>query len=522
MLTLLVLSCQQENYDYLIKGATIIDGTNNPGYIADVGLKGDSIIAIKESLRGRAERVIHAEGKVLAPGFIDLHTHCDWGMDNTITKGNLNYLFQGVTSVVTGNCGYGPGELQNFKTRFEANGIGNNIIPLTGFGWLRKTVMGNEDREPSQSELAQMRDLLSESLDAGSWGLSTGLQYIPEKYSSTQEIIEVAQVMKGSNRIYTTHMRSEEDELVEAVEEAIQIASEAGVPLNIAHLKANGRKNWIAMEQVFDLVERAQQTGIPVTADMYPYDKSATTPLSSVLLYPPSFHLNSIQEIQEALQDPKKRQAIRELTENGIKGRTNWVAKGGWNYFSIVFSEKDPKLINRMFIDLAEERNSTPFDVAADLVIAEGSDIIISLSTMLESNLVKQLQKPWVMLSSDGSAVDPQAKGIHPRNYGSQARLLRKYVREESVLSLAEGIYKMTGLPARTLGLHRKGVLREGFSADLVIFDPALITDHASFLDPHQYASGVSFVWVNGLLAIDEGSFTQQFAGQVLLTITHH
>lgn len=517
-ITISCFACnQQQKYDYLIKNAMIVDGTDSPGYQSDIALRGDTIIKISKKIKGEAEYIIDAEGRVLAPGFIDIHTHCDWGMDKEETKGNLNYLMQGVTSVVTGNCGYGSGETEKLKKDYESHGIGNNMLPLTGFGWLRSKVMANANRAPSTDELNEMKSFFEESLHQGSWGLSTGLQYVPEKYSTTEEIIEIAKMMSGTDRFYTTHMRSEEDDLVDAVKEAIQIARGAGIPLNISHLKANGRKNWASMDTVIDLVHEAQQGGMKVTADMYPYDKSATNTLYGVLLYPESLHLKSIEDIQAALRNPAKREAIRELTEKGLPDQTNWVAKGGWNYFSIVNAPKNPELVNKMFIDLAEERGSTPFDVAADLVIEEGANLIISLSTMNEDNLIKQMKEPWVMFSSDGSAVSQNAKGVHPRNYGSQARVLRKYIREEKILSLEEGVYKMTGLPAQTLGLTRKGKIAEGYSADLVLFDPQKVNDPATFLEPHQYAEGIDDVWVNGKLAVENEAFTSVFAGKVLL-----
>ena len=516
-------SCnEREHYDYLIQNALIVDGKLAPPYQADVALRNDTICRISKHIKASAGQIIDARGLILAPGFIDMHTHCDWGMDREKTKGNLNYLLQGVTTVVTGNCGYGPGDLKHFKARFEAHGIGTNMAPLTGFGWLRSQIIGQADKAPNPEELGEMKALFKESLKQGSWGLSSGLQYVPEKYSTTEEIIEIAKIMSGTKRIYTTHMRSEEDELIEATEEAIRIASEANVPLNISHLKANGRKNWASIDTVFKLVQQALESGLEVTADMCPYNKSSTSSLSSVLLYPESLQLKTIEDKRMALADPLMREEIRRLTEQGKPGQTNWVAKGGWNYFSIVNAPKNPAINNKMFIDLAEERQSTPFDVAADLVIDEGDKLIISLSTMLEDNLISQMGKNWVMFSSDGSAIDANAQGVHPRNYGSQARVIRKYIREEKTLSIEEGIYKMTGLPAQTIGLHRKGTIREGFSADLVLFDLEQVNDPATFLKPHQYAEGTKYVFVNGIMAVSEGVFNSAYAGRVLLTTDLH
>jgi N-acyl-D-aspartate/D-glutamate deacylase/CubicO group peptidase (beta-lactamase class C family) len=502
--------------DVLVKNATVIDGTGSKGYRADIGIRGDRIIRIEPDIKLKANKIIDAQGKVAAPGFIDIHTHCDEGLDRKETRGNLNYLMQGTTSVVTGNCGDGTGDTGKFAALLETQGIGTNALPLTGFGWIRMKVMGRDDRSPEPGELRQMKDILKKSMVEGSWGFSTGLQYVPQKYAKTDEIIELAGVMRETGGIYATHMRSEEDDLVQATLEAIRIAREAGVPLNIAHLKANGRNNWSAMPEVLRLIGEARDGGMSVTADMYPYDKSATTPLWTVLLAPPELGVATITDMQAALRDAVKREAIRKLTEKGRAGETNWVAKGGWNYFSIVNAPNHPELANRMFIDLAKEKETSPFDVAAELVISEGEDIIISLSTMTEENLKLQMVQPWLMFSSDGYAVNPSDKGVHPRNYGSQARVIRKYVREDSVLSLEEAIYKMTGLPSSTIGLKDRGLIRIGWKADLAIFDPTKVNDPATYLDPHRFAEGVDAVVLNGRPVVENGKFTGVYAGRVV------
>ncbi len=502
--------------DVLIKNATVVDGSGRKGFNADIGIQGDRIVRIEPGINLKARKIIDAGGRVVSPGFIDIHTHCDEGLDQKETRGNLNYLMQGTTSVVTGNCGDGNGDVEKWKIDLEKQGIGTNALPLTGFGWLRTQAMGRDDRRPTTDELKKMKDLLRASLLSGSWGLSTGLQYVPQKYAQTDEIIELARVMQETGGLYATHLRSEEDDLVDATIEAIRIARETGVPLNIAHLKANGRNNWPAMKEVIHLVEEAQAGGMTVTADMYPYDKSATTTLVSVLLAPDELKLTSISDWQRALRDTVTRHALRVTTETGRIGETNWVAKGGWNYFSIVNAPKHPEVVGKMIIDLAGEQAKTPFDIAADLVISEGSDVIISLSTMLEDNLKFQMAQPWVMFSSDGYAVNPNDKGVHPRNYGSQARVIRKYVREGKTLTLEQAIHKMTGLPAKTLGLKDRGLIRIGYKADLVVFDPAKVNDPATYLDPHHFATGIDEVILNGVPVVAGGKFCGVYAGRVL------
>ena len=502
--------------DVLIRNAMVADGTGGPVYRADIGIKNDRIVRVGSHIDLKTKKAIDAGGLVVTPGFIDIHTHCDEGLDQPETHGNLNYLMQGTTSVVTGNCGDGTADIDGWAAKLEKMGIGTNALPLSGFGWIRNAVMGREDRAPTADELEKMKDLLRKSLEAGSWGFSTGLQYVPQKYAKTDEITELAKVMHETGGIYATHMRSEEDDLIPATQEAIRIARGAGVPLNIAHLKANGRNNWRSMPEVIRLVEDARAGGLKVTADMYPYDKSATTTLASVLLVPAEQTVKSVTELEDRLRDGVTRDAIRILTEKGRPGETNWVAKGGWNYFSIVNAPKHPEVVGRMFIDLAKEQGVTPFDVAADLVIAEGEDVIISLSTMIEENLKLQMVQPWVMFSSDGYAVAPGEKGVHPRNYGSQARVLRKYVREEKVLTLEEAVHKMTGLPARALGITERGTLQPGAWADVVVFDPNTVLDQATYTKAHQYPIGIEQVFVNGQHAVKDGQTTSARAGTVL------
>jgi N-acyl-D-aspartate/D-glutamate deacylase len=516
MLAAVLPSCRQ-NLDVVIRNGILVDGTGALGFKSDIGIRGDEIVLIQKNIHASAGKMIDAAGQVVSPGFIDIHTHCEDGMDKPETRANLNYLMQGTTSVVTGNCGDGTGDITRWSASLDSAGIGTNVIPLTGFGWLRMQAMGREDRAPSAEELEKMKELLAASMNEGSWGLSTGLQYVPQKYAGTEEIIAIASVMAGTGGIYATHMRSEEDQLVEATREAIRIASETDLPLNIAHLKANGRSNFGSMAEVFRLVEEAQSGGLKVTADMYPYDKSSTTSLVSVLLAPNEMGLKNVSDWQAALRDPSKKEMIRSLTEKGRPGETNWVAKGGWNYFSIVDAPGHPEYVNRMIIDLAFAGGITPFELAAQLVVSEGDEVIISLSTMDEENLKKQMVKPWVMFSSDGYAVNPASRGVHPRNYGSQARVLRKYVREEKILTLEQAVFKMTGLPALTLGLTDRGRISRGMKADLVIFDPQKINDPASFLKPHQYAEGVSGVIINGVPVIEDGRYNGSLEGRVLL-----
>lgn len=538
----ILMGCKsQPTYDIVILNGTIVDGTGANPYRADLGVNADTIAFIGKLKESDGIKVIDARGRHISPGFIDIHTHCDNGLHVDETRGNLNFLSQGVTSVVTGNCGYRVFSLPKTKEVYDSlGGIGTNALPLIGFGNIRTRVLGRERRSPSGEELEQMKEELRKSLRYGAWGLSTGLQYVPQKYSTIEEVVEVSKVLGEFDALYTTHMRSEEEEIMSALDEALRIITEADIPLNISHLKANGRENWKYMDQLIEVVEAAHKKGRKITADMYPFDKSATVALYWMFHIPKeltSLHVAYreadqpglegeekvrvraayVKELQKAFQDPLSREKIRELTEEGQVGYTNWVAKGGWNYFSIVDSPGKRVLENRMIIEVAEEEGRPPFEVAADLIVEQGADLIISLSTMLEENMIKQMKKDWVMFSSDGGGVSPDDTGVHPREYASASRVIRKYVREDKILSLADGIYKMTGFPAETLGLKDRGYVKEGQAADLVVFDYNNVFDNSTYVDPHQYSSGIDYVILNGKISIDQGAFNGTYNGRYLL-----
>ena len=391
-------------------------------------------------------------------------------------KANLNYITQGVTTVVTGNCGYGPIKIQEVSRAMKD--IGTNAVILAGFGTIRNEVLGTENRAPSSEELEKMVSLLRRALEEGAWGLSTGLQYIPDRYSGTEEIIALAKVVAEFDGIYSSHMRSEEESLLDAVRETIRIGEESKARANISHFKATGKPNWGSLEKAVGLVREARARGVEITADMYPYKNSATVPLQIVFLVPPglgpfeemektaaregmsgeeraSLAARYAAELAKALRNPGLRETIRKATEEGLPDRVNWVAKGGWSNFSIMGSRKHPELIGRMFCDLAAEQGRKEFDIAADLYIEEGDDVTISLSTMSEDDVVEALRQPWTMIGTDGAVVAEGETSVHPRNFGTFPRVLRKYVREEGLLGLEDAVRKMTSLARFAVAARR-------------------------------------------------------------------
>ncbi|UCC38744.1 MAG: D-aminoacylase [Candidatus Aminicenantes bacterium] len=536
-----LISCKAANdFDILIQNGKIVNGTGNPWFNGDVGIIGDTISEIGDLSGKTAAKVIDAKGLIVSPGFIDMHTHCDRGLGRESTNANLNYITQGVTTVVTGNCGSGTFKIRETKEAWEEKGIGTNAVMLTGFGAVRNDVIGVENRAPTPEELEKMRSILRQAMEEGAWGMSTGLQYIPDRYANTEEVIAMTKVVGEYDGIYTSHQRDEEEHLVEAVEETIRIGKETGVKVNAAHFKAAGKNNWGLLKEAVRLINGARAKGIYITADMYPYDKAATTPILAIFNVPkdaqymkdieeklmdestsPMERLKLFQqaadELAKALADKEKKAGIRKITIEGDPEKVNWVKTWGWHNFTIVSAKKNTHLIGKIISDLAQEQKRDAFDIIADLFIEEKNDLIISLCTMSEDDMKYAMQQDWLMISSDGSAVPFKAGSVHPRNYGSFPRILRKYVKEEKALTLEQGIRKMSSLPAHLLQMKDRGLVVEGFKADIVIFDPEKVMDNATYLEPHQYSSGMEYVLVNGKITIDNGEYNETLNGNVLL-----
>ena len=523
------------NLDLLLKNSRVLDGNGNPWYKADVGIKGGKIKLIDRmpgDNRG-AEKTIDLEGKTLAPGFIDIHTHsdCNFLADSQAAS----KLRQGVTTELAGNCGVSAvpfskemgfseriyeaiGEIDwknfsEFFSRHEENGLPINLASLVGHGSLRAEVMGFEDREPSSKELDQMKDLLAQYMEEGVFGMSTGLYYAPGSYAKTEEVIELAKIVSEHGGIYASHIRNEGDRLLESVKEAIKIGEEADLPVEISHHKAVGKENWGKVKESLKIIREARKRGVEVTCDQYPYNASSTS-LSSLL---PRWALQGgREEWLKKLQDPDEREKIKKEL-----GSTN-EEKIDWSTVVIVdFLEgKGEELLGKSIQEIAEERNTEVLQTTIDLLIeSEGQASQIHFGIAKE-DIKTVMAEPFVMIGSDGSSLKtegPLGQGKpHPRNYGTFPRVLRKYVREENTLSLEDAIRKMTSFPAQKMGLKNKGQIKEGMDADLVAFSPEEITDVATFEEPHQYSEGIYHVIVNGKLAIENKESKEYGAGKVL------
>ena len=543
-----------EEYDILIVKGKIVDGTGNPWFYGDVGIKGDTIVDVGRLSDKKAKKTIDAEGLVVSPGFIDLHTHSDSGLGEIDSNVNLNYLIQGATTSVTGNCGSGTFKITETKNKWEEQGIGTNAVHLVGHGTVRREVMGVEPREATPEEIEKMKDILRQAMEEGAWGISTGLEYIPNRYANTEEVIELTKVVQEFEGIHASHMRAEAELVLEAIQEIIRIGEETGVRINTAHFKVMGKDLWgKLMKDAVKLINDARARGLNYVVDMYPYDQAGGAPLISIERNAgwACFRLPSkmepfaelrkkmsdrdleetekealrkeyIDELAKALADKTKREQIKKSVLIGEPpANPSPVAIGGWHNFVTVVSKKHPELIGKIFSDLPQELNRDIFDIVADLVVEE-PDMYISYGVMSEDDMRYAMQEDWLMFSSDGSAApilketdEPVVR--HPRAFSSQARVLRRYVREQKALTLENAIRKMTSLPASFLQIKDRGMILKGFKADVAVFDPETIADKATWADSRQYSTGTQYVIVNGELSIEDGKYNGALAGKLLL-----
>jgi N-acyl-D-amino-acid deacylase len=534
------------NVDVLIRGARVIDGTGNPWIYRDVLIAGDRVLGVAPSGSVAAENareVVEADGMVVCPGFIDIQSH---SIVPLMTDGRcLSKITQGVTTEIMGEVwtpapfggriaepddtmlGRMPQEWQlqarewarfrDWLEAFMASGVSPNVGSFLGGGTLRRYAKAMEMTPASPDELATMRRVMAEAMEDGAFGISYALIYPPESYADTDEIVEVAKVAGRYGGVYITHLRSEGDRFQEAVEEAITIGQRGGLPVELYHLKATGEHNWHKMALVIRRIEEARACGIDIAADMYPYVASGTG-LTATL---PGW-VAADGKLYENLRDPEKRARIRrELTlPPGAPGAPA-LRRDPAEIMPIGFRKPEhQEYVGQKLLAIAESRGQDWIETVLDLLVAEEQSISTIYFSMSEENIKLQLQQPWVKVSTDAGGIDPAwAKGrgpVHPRAYGTFPRVLGKYSRDEGVLPLEDAVRKMTSAVADRLGLRDRGLLRAGCYADVVIFDPATVIDHATFADPHQMSVGVRDVWVNGARVLRDGEHTGAKPGRVV------
>jgi N-acyl-D-amino-acid deacylase len=520
-------------YDILFEGGRVVDGSGNTWFRADVGVVGDKIEAVGNLQGAKTVRRVDLKGHIVAPGFMDIHSHSD--MPLLIDPKVESKVYQGITVEVVGNCGtsaapmnksvkayrekYGRGNvpddflfdwstMKEYMDRVDRQGCSFNVATWVGQGTVRQNIMAHDNRKPTDTEIRKMKKLVDAAMKDGAYGMSTGLIYAPSVYADTPEIIELAKVVSKRAGLYASHIRGEEQEsLLSAVKEALEIGEKAELPVQIAHFKASGKKAWGMVKQSLALVEGARERGLDVTFDQYPYIASSTG-LAAIL--PHWAHEGGPPKMMERLRDPelRKRMAREQRIERD------------WDGILIVFAKNHPQYNGWTIAQLAKEQGKKAHDAACDLLLAENTVVQSVMFGMNEEDVKTVLRSPIGMVGSDGSAISP--KGIlgvgkpHPRYYGTFPRVLGKYARDEKVITMEEAVRKMTSAPAQRLGLNDRGLLREGFKADIVVFDPEKVRDEATFTEPHRFASGIPYVVCNGVFTIDKGMHTGALPGKML------
>lgn len=523
-------------FDILVHGGEVLDGTGAPAVRADVGVTDGRIAAIG-ALRGHAARhTLDAEGHVVSPGFIDMHSHDDFNLPlNPLAPGKVR---QGVTTDVVGNCGSSPAPIAperrelhrslwmldsgldatwstfaEFLERLPPTGL--NVAPLVGHTAVRCAAMGADDRAPTASELERMRGHVAEAMEAGAFGFSTGLIYPPGCFARTDEIVELAKVSARYRGGYFTHMRNEGEQVLDSIGEALEIGRRSGAHVQISHLKVANKQNWGRAKEVLALIDRARADGVAVHADQYPYTASSTG-LRSLL---PQWALaGGSPALVARLKDPAQRTRIRDEVLRTMGGGSIRIAT--WDDARVARSESHPHLSGLTVAAAAQKLDRQPVEALLDLLIADGGKTLGIFLSMSEDDVRTILRHPAVGIGSDGVYTGvpgkPDTAKPHPRYFGTFPRVVGRYARDEGVLALPDAVRKMTGLTASILGLKDRGLVRTGYAADLVVFDPKTVLDRATFAEPDQPPSGIPAVIVNGVPAVLKGAMTGEAAGRVL------
>jgi len=498
------------DFDVLIRDARIVDGSGNPWYRASVGVLNGRIAAVGALPGATATRTIDARSRVLSPGFIDVHTHVEGTVDK-VPRGD-NYLLDGVTTVVTGNCGGSRLELAPWFRQLEEGKLGLNLATLIGHNTVRSKVMGTANRKATAEEIESMRALVDQAMRDGAVGFSTGLIYIPGTYSETAEVVALAKAAARHGGVYASHMRDEGERITEAIDEAVKVGREAGMPVQISHFKIDNKKLWGASVKSIEQVERYRREGVDVVVDQYPYDHSSTN-LGITL---PSWALADGREaVLERLRTPETRRRIKKemLELLATKGRADYA------YATVASFEPDRSIEGKTISAINKEKGrAATLENEAETILQL---IEIAMPGMVYHSMGMEdveriLRYPNTAVASDGGIREFGEGMPHPRSYGTNARVLAEFVRVRGTITLEDAIRRMTSLPARTFRFRDRGLIAAGMAADLVLFDPARVTDKATYQQPHQYTEGFDYVLVNGVVMVDEGKLTAARGGQVL------
>ena len=502
LLTVMITSFMQlqaQQADYIIRNGKLIDGSGNNWQYKDVAIQNNKIVAIGNLKNWKATKEIDAKGLVIAPGFIDVHAHIEGGESKNPLA--TNFVYDGVTTVITGNCGGSAENLKNYFNSIDSIGTSINVASLIGHNTIRKQAMGTANRNATNAEMQTMEKLAEEAMRDGAVGMSTGLIYIPGTYAPTEEIVALARVIRAGGGVYSSHIRYEEDKVLDAINEAIQIGRAANIPVEISHFKVSGQNNWGRSKETLPMVMNARKEGIDVTIDQYPYTASSTQ--LSVLL--PDWVLSDGQDsIMARLKNAEIRKRVAEHSIDIIKKR-------GLKHFSyaVVASYKADTSFNGKSIEeinlLLGNKHNQKAEAETIIQMIEKGGAQMVYHGMSDNDVVAIMKYPFNMIASDAGIAVMGVGKPHPRAYGTNARVLGKYVREMGVITLEEAIRRMTSLPAEKFNLKNRGLIKEDYIADIIIFDENEVTDMANYTEPHQYAKGFKYVWVNGALTINEG-----------------
>lgn len=527
-------------YDFIIRNGVIYDGSGTGPFKGDIAIKADTIAAIGDLTSATAEEVINAKGLAVSPGFINM---LSWATESLIEDGrSLSNIRQGVTLEIFGE-GWSMGplnkqmkedmkkgqsdivfdvewtSLNEYLEYLTEHGVSPNVASFVGATTLRIHEVGYEDRPPTPQEMQNMKELVRQAMEEGALGIGSSLIYAPAFYADTDELIELCKVAAEYNGMYISHIRSEGNRLLQAVDELITIADQADIRAEIYHLKAAGEQNWDKLEKVFAKIDSARSSGLVITADMYTYT-AGSTGLNATM--PPWVQEGGFEAWRSRLTDPEiRRKVLKEMRSPTDEWENYFYSTGPERILLIDFrKEKFKKYIGKTLAEVAEEHGASPAETALDLVVEDNSRVEAVYFFMSEQNVKKKIAQPWMSFVSDAASMAPKGvflkSSAHPRAYGNFARLLGKYVRDDQIIPLEEAIRRLTSLPASNLKIHDRGALEVGYFADIVVFDPETIQDHATFEDPHQLATGVKYVFVNGTLVLEDGKHTGATPGRIV------
>lgn len=498
--------------DVVIENGIIHDGTGAAPVVGYVALRDGVISEIGTGPAPEGRRKIDATGLIVAPGFIDLHTHSDsaFRSSDPDLRRAVCFLMQGCTTSVTGNCGGGALKVGEYYQTIEENGAGTNVIHLLPYGAVRAKVIGSIDRRATADEIETIRKMAHQAMNEGAWGMSTGLIYVPGAYADTAELIEVAKVIGQHGGIYASHIRGEDERLLGAVHEAIEIGRQAGLPTHISHIKAMRKPQWGTLKLATDLIEQARARGQKVTADQYPYIASSTGLFPTVV--PVWAQSGGRKKLVARLDDPEVAPALRKEIQQKLD------SMDGGRQLLIVSFKSRPEWTGKNLEQIADAEGKPVLEVV-EYMLREGGASIVNFG-MSEEDVRHAMTLPWVATASDGTARLPGEDRPHPRSYGTFPRKIGHYAIREQVIPLEAAIASCTGLPAQILGLNDRGLLKAGLAADVVVFNPKTFIDNATFENPHQLASGMEYVFVNGTLAVDQGKPTDALAGRPLRRVS--